>query len=94
MSPVERPDSRLKSMLPQWLIPLGRWNVRSESPYGQGTIRISGQALSSLSQETAAYQLTLTPDQAQELVSGLNLALVELELQRTADLARGAEGAG
>ncbi len=81
-------------MLPRWLIPLGRWKVRAESPLGQATVRISGQALSNLSQDTAAYQLALTPDQAHELVSGLNLALVELELQRTADLARAAEGAG
>ncbi|MEW9586531.1 hypothetical protein [Paraburkholderia sp. DGU8] len=37
--------------------------------------------------------VVLTQDQTQELVSSLNMALLEMELQRTADLARGAEGA-
>lgn len=81
-------------MMPRWLIPFGRWKVRAESPRGQAAIRISGQALSNHSQQTSAYQLALTPDQAQELVSELNLALVELELQRAADAARAAEGGG
>ena len=81
-------------MMPRWLIPLGRWKVRAESTGGQAAIRVSGRALSDSSQEGAAYHLTLTPDQAQQLISELNMALLELELQRTADLARAAEGAG
>jgi hypothetical protein len=36
----------------------------------------------------------LTRDHAQDLVSELNIALLELELHRTANLARAAEGAG
>jgi hypothetical protein len=36
----------------------------------------------------------LTQDPAQELVSSLNMALLELELQRAAELARATEGAG
>ncbi|MEW9586289.1 hypothetical protein [Paraburkholderia sp. DGU8] len=37
--------------------------------------------------------VVLTQDQAPQLVSSLNMAFLELELQRTADLARAAEGA-
>jgi hypothetical protein len=44
--------------------------------------------------DVSRHEVQLTPDQAHELISGLNQALLELELQRTADLARGAEGAG
>ncbi len=81
-------------MMRRWLIPLGRWKVRAESTNDRATIHVSGRALSDSSQQGGQYHLTVTPDQAQELISGLNLALFELELQRTADLARAAEGAG
>jgi hypothetical protein len=55
---------------------------------------LSGRALSDSSRQAVAYHLALTPGQAQELISGLNPALLELELQRAADLAHVAEGAG
>lgn len=81
-------------MMPRWLIPLGRWKVRAESTSGQATIHVSGPALSESSQQCGTYHLMVTPDQAHELISALNLALLELELQRTAYLARAVEGAG
>ncbi|MFL9922601.1 hypothetical protein PQR75_46825 [Paraburkholderia fungorum] len=81
-------------MMPRWLIPVGRWKVRAEPTGAKATIGVSGRALSDSSRQGAAYHLALTPDQAQELISGLHLALLELELQRTADLARAVEGAG
>jgi hypothetical protein len=81
-------------MMPRWLIPLGRWKVRAESPRGQATVRISGQALSNSSRQGAAYHLTLTPDQAQQLISGLNLALLDSNCSGPPTLARAAEGAG
>jgi hypothetical protein len=80
--------------MPRTLIPVGRWKVHPESSDAQTTIRLSGRAFSdSLKVDNRVHGVVLTPDQAQELVTGLNLALLELELQRTADLARAVEGA-
>jgi hypothetical protein len=82
-------------MMPRLLIPTGRWQVDAESANGQATIRLSGRAFSGARETDQPVQTVLmTPDQAHELVSALNLALLELELQRTADLARAAGGAG
>ncbi|MFM0258165.1 hypothetical protein [Paraburkholderia sediminicola] len=82
-------------MMPPLLIPVGRWKVHAESTSEQASIHLSGRALSgSLMNDVSLHEVQLTPDQAQELISGLNLALLELELQRTTDLARSAEGAG
>lgn len=81
--------------MPQVLIPTGRWKVHAESTNEQTAIRLIGRAFSgSLTNDVSLHEVQLTPDQAQELISGLNLALLELEQQRTADLARSAEGAG
>jgi hypothetical protein len=82
-------------MMPRLLLPVGRWKVDADSANDQATIRLSGRAFSDASQSGHRIQtVLLTPDQAHELVSSLNLALLELELQRTADLARRAEGEG
>ena len=43
--------------------------------------------------DVSLHEVQLTLDQAQQLISGLNLALLELELQRNAELARRAEDA-
>ncbi|REE22620.1 MULTISPECIES: hypothetical protein [unclassified Paraburkholderia] len=81
-------------MMPPLLIPVGRWKVHAESTSEQASVHLSGRALSgSLISDLRQHEVQLTPDQAHELISGLNLALLELELQRTADLARRAEGA-
>ena len=81
-------------MMPRLLIPTGRWKVDAESANEQAAIRLSGRAFSDASQlDQRIHSVLLTPDQAHELVSSLNLALLELELQRTADLARVAGGA-
>lgn len=80
-------------MMPRLLIPTGRWKVDAESDNEQAAIRLSGRAFSDASQlDQLIHSVLLTPDQAQALVSSLNLALLELELQRTADLARVAGG--
>ena len=82
-------------MMPRLLIPTGRWKVDAESANEQSTIRLSGRAFSDTwKMDQRVQTVLLTPDQAHELVSALNLALLELELQRTADLARVAGGAG
>lgn len=82
-------------MTPRLLIPVGRWKVDAQSTNEQATIRLSGRAFSdSWKMDNRVHGVVLTRDQAQELVSELNLALLELELHRAADLARGAEGAG
>jgi hypothetical protein len=81
--------------MPRTLIPIGRWKVHAESTNEQTAIRLIGRALSDPRNMGQSIQtVLLTRDQAQELVSWLNMALVELELQRTANLARAAEGAG
>jgi hypothetical protein len=81
--------------MPQTLIPVGRWKIDAESANDQATIRLSGRAFSDTwKMDHSVQTVLLTPDQAHQLVSGLNMALLELELQRTADLARAAEGAG
>ncbi|MFL9961750.1 hypothetical protein PQR02_11725 [Paraburkholderia sediminicola] len=81
--------------MPQTLIPVARWKIHAESTNEQAAIRLTGRALSDATNMGQCIQtVLLTHDQAQELVSGLNLVLLELELQRIADLARGAEGAG
>jgi hypothetical protein len=82
-------------MTPRLLIPVGRWKVDAESTNEQATIRLSGRAFSdSWKMDNRVHGVVLTRDQAQELVSELNLALLNLEIRRTADLARSAEGAG
>ena len=81
--------------MPQVLIPTGRWKVHAESTNEQTAIRLIDRALSDVRTMGQSIQTVLpTRDQAQELVSELNMALLEQELQRTADLARAAEGAG
>lgn len=77
-------------------IPTGRWKVEPDSANDQTTIRLSGRALFSDSGTMVQKVQTflLTYDQALELVSGLNEAVRELGLQRTASLARAAEGEG
>lgn len=81
-------------MMPRLLIPTGRWKIDAESANEQAAIRLSGQAFSDASQlDQRIHSVLLTPDQAHELVSSLNMALLELELQRAADLARVAGGA-
>ncbi|MEW9584286.1 hypothetical protein [Paraburkholderia sp. DGU8] len=61
----------------------------------QSTIRLCGRAFPNVWRgEQQVETVLLTQDQAQELVSSLNMALLELEPQRAADLARAAEGAG
>jgi hypothetical protein len=82
-------------MIPRLLIPVGRWKIDAESANEQATIRLSGRAFSDAwNTDNRVHSVALTPDQAQELVSELNLALLDLEMQRAADLARAAEGAG
>lgn len=82
-------------MIPRLLIPTGRWQVDAESANEQATIRLSGRAFSDTWKMNQRVQtVLLTPDQAHELVSSLNLALLELELQRTADLPRTAGSGG
>jgi hypothetical protein len=81
-------------MMPRFLIPTGRWQVDAESDNEQSTIRLSGRAFSDTWKLDQRVQtVLLTPNQAHELVSALNLALLELELQRVADLARSVGGA-
>jgi hypothetical protein len=82
-------------MMPHLLITTGRWKVDAESANEQSTIRLSGRAFSGTWKLDQRVQtVLLTTDQAQELVSALNLALLELDLQRAADLARVVGGAG
>jgi hypothetical protein len=82
-------------MIPRLLIPTGRWKVEPESANEQSAISLSGRAFSDTWKLDQRVQtILLTPDQAHELVSALNHALLELELQRTANLARVAGGAG
>lgn len=82
-------------MMPRTLIPIGRWKVQAESTNEQAAIRLTGRALPDARNMGQSIQtVLLTRDQAQDLVSELNMALLELELQRTANLARAAEGAG
>jgi hypothetical protein len=81
-------------MTPRLLIPTGRWKVDAEPASEQSAIRLSGRAFSDTWNMNQRIQtVLLTPEQAHELVSALNLALLELELQRTANLARFAGGA-
>jgi FMN-dependent NADH-azoreductase len=82
-------------MMPRLLIPTGRWKVDAESANEQSTIRLSGRAfLDTWKMDQPVQTVLLTRDQAHELVSALNLALLELELQRAAHLARTAGCAG
>jgi hypothetical protein len=81
--------------MPRVLIPVGRWKVHAESTNEQAAVRLTGRAFSdATNMEQSIQTVLLTRDQAHELVSELNMALLELELQRTADLARATEGAG
>lgn len=82
-------------MITKLLIPVGRWKVHAESTSEQASIHLRGKAFSgALTNDVNLHEVQLTPDLAQELVSALNTALLELELQRTADLARPTEGTG
>lgn len=77
------------------LIPTGRWKVHADSANDCNTIRLSGRAFTDgWKSEPEVQAIVLTHDQAQELISALNTTLRELELQRTASLARAAEGEG
>lgn len=81
-------------MMPPLLIPIGRWKVHAESTSERASVHLSGRALSgSLMTDVSLHEVQLTLDQAQQLISGLNLALLELELQRNVELARRAEDA-
>lgn len=74
-------------MMPRLLIPVGRWKVNVEfSSNKQAPIRLSGRALSDTSQPASEHGFLLTPDQAHELIIGLNMALLDVELQRAAEL--------
>jgi len=82
-------------MMPRLLIPTGRWKIDVDPANEQSPIRLCGRAFPNVWRvEQQVETVVLTQDQAQELVSSLNMALLELELQRAADLARAAEGAG
>jgi hypothetical protein len=77
------------------LIPTGRWKVDADSASHRNTIRLSGRAFSNeWKSEQKLQTILLTHDQAQELISTLNTALREMELQRSAKLARLTEGEG
>jgi hypothetical protein len=83
-------------MMPRVLIPTGRWKIDPDSACDRNTIRLSGRAFSEGRWKTEQQMQTIyvTHDQARELVEGLNTALREFELQRSASLARAAEGEG
>jgi hypothetical protein len=82
-------------MMPRLLIPTGRLKIDVEAANEHSTIRLCGRAFPNVWRvEQRVETVLLTQDQAQELLSSLKLALLELELQREADLARAAEGAG
>jgi hypothetical protein len=77
------------------LIPTGRWKIEAEPAIDQPTIRLTGRAAADAGYVWQQMQtVLLTPDQAHLLISELNGALCELELQRAAALARAAEGEG
>ena len=79
--------------MPRLLIPVGRWKINAESTTKRANIRLSGLAVSDAwKTDNKVHSVALTPDQAQELVSKLNLALLELELQRKANLAQASKG--
>ncbi|MGA7776625.1 MAG: hypothetical protein WCA85_02765 [Paraburkholderia sp.] len=83
--------------MPRLLIPTGCWKVDADtdSTNDQGSIRLSGHAFSDMSKlEQRVQTILLTQDQAHMLISTLNAALRELELQRVAAVARAAEGEG
>ncbi|MEW9586369.1 hypothetical protein [Paraburkholderia sp. DGU8] len=82
-------------MMLRLLIPTGRWKIDVDLANEHSSIRLCGRAFRNVWRvEQQVETVLLTQDQAQELVSSLNMALLELELQRTAALARAAEGAG
>jgi hypothetical protein len=104
MSCAENPDRTpagpVESIMFPLLVPVGNWKVNVKSTFGQAAIRLSGRATSDSAQLPNGHAFVLTPDQAQELISGLNHALVEVEQHqaanhaRAAALARAAESAG
>jgi hypothetical protein len=57
---------------------MGRWKVQAVN--GESAIRVCGRALSGASESSPELDFSLTPDQANELISRLNLALLELQL--------------
>jgi hypothetical protein len=61
----------------------------------RNTIRLSGRTFSDeWKSEQKLQTIYITQEQARELVAGLTTALRELEFQRSATLARSAEGEG
>ncbi|MBP0595370.1 hypothetical protein J8I87_38140 [Paraburkholderia sp. LEh10] len=81
--------------MPEILIPTGRWKVAVDPANAQGTIRLSGRALSDgWNAEQKLQTIYITHEQARELIAGLHTALRELDLQRSASLARAVEGDG
>ena len=77
------------------IIPTGMWKVRTESSNEQATIRLSGLAFSDFEKmEQRTQTILLTPDQAHELVSGLDYALCQLDRQRRAEPPRVVEAEG
>jgi hypothetical protein len=77
------------------LIPTGRWKVNADSANDQSAIRLSGRAFTDGGRTPQQLQtVVLTREQARELVAELYTALHELDLQRTASLARLADGEG
>ncbi|MPW17861.1 hypothetical protein GCT13_13175 [Paraburkholderia sp. CNPSo 3157] len=91
----KRPDVLGRNIVQRLLIPVGRWKVQAESANELAKIRLSGRAISdTLKLEQQVHEILLTYDQAQELISTLNTALREMELQRSASMARASEGGG
>jgi hypothetical protein len=70
-------------MVPRLLIPTGRWKVEAEATDNHANIRLTGRAYADPSKlEQSVHTLVLTHDQTQQLISSLNAALREMELQR------------
>jgi hypothetical protein len=89
-NPDRTPSSTVESIASRLLVPVGNWRVNVKSTFGQVAIRLSGRTSSDSAQLPGGHAFVLTPDQAQELISGLNRALVEVEQHQAANLARAA----
>lgn len=77
------------------LIPVGGWRVHAQATNEQTAIRLTGRARRDATDTEQSIQTVfLTHDQAQELISELNRALVDLELHRIKELTHVAESAG
>jgi hypothetical protein len=80
-------------MMPRLLIPVGRWKINTEFTAKRANIRLSGLAVSDAwKTDNTVHSVALTLNQAQELVSKLNMTLLELERQRKDNVARASEG--